>query len=107
MVKYTTQERTKAAALFAEGASCHKVAQLLFKNNWAKAKKLLVEFQGDDAAPAEAAAAEDSGIWQIQLNVPDNQLDAIFATFSQAEKSVAIQGIMQTRLDAALGLEEA
>ena len=48
----------------------------------------------------------EPSFWDINLSVPAKKMDAIFSTFTDEEKANAISGILQDRLDQAIGAYE-
>lgn len=94
----------KARELFAQGLSVNEVAKQVFKNYWAGAKA--VKDAMDGIAPkagkkASAARVEDeTEAFDLTVTVSVSSADAIFASFTDAEKASAIQAALQARVDA-------
>ena len=92
------------------GLSVNKVAEALGVA-WADAKRLL----GEVNAPEEKRSAkkqelknqpaepEEPECFDVMLQVPTGRLDEIFQAFTAQEKANAIAGVLQERMDAALG----
>ncbi len=103
-------EQEQAFELFGESKSVNSVAKSLFNSNWGKAnqmKKLYDEQRGgasqDGASEAGDAEAQD---WELSLNVPTANLDAILASLTPAEKAIAAQSVIEARVDAMVGPAE-
>jgi hypothetical protein len=100
MAIITEQDREKAFEMFDRDASTNEVAKLLFKKNFAKAKKLREEWQvaKDGGAPLEAASGEGLADLTVQLSV--DQMDRFIAGFTLQEKANAVAAVLQSRLEA-------
>lgn len=102
----------KAADLFAAGESTNSVANKLYNRNWKRAKeqrKLWDALQGNGNGHANGAAlaiAEgetppEQQDWELTLTIPGKQFKRMLAALNVEEQAVAIQAVLQSRIDEA------
>jgi hypothetical protein len=91
-----------AAELYAQGTSVNGVATKL-GITWFAAKKLAPKPAKVELAPASAEPSPGvDAVWTVELTMPINRAEAIFAAFTLEEKFRAIQCVIQARMDTAL-----